>query len=66
MNHVNKRQSFPAVIALFWLVAVACIALLGCAEKKEKKVIGFSQMENDTPWRIAETNSIKAEARRQV
>lgn len=62
MNHVNKRESFPAMVALFWLVAVACVALPGCAEKKVKKVIGFSQMENDTPWRIAETNSIKAEA----
>lgn len=31
------------------------------AEKKVLKV-GFSQMENNNPWRIAETNSIKEEA----
>lgn len=33
-------------------------------EAKEEKVIkvGFSQMENNGPWRIAETNSIKEEA----
>ncbi|HEY0082089.1 MAG TPA: ABC transporter substrate-binding protein, partial [Pyrinomonadaceae bacterium] len=30
-----------------------------------KKVIGFSQMEMDGPWRIAETESIKAEAAKQ-
>jgi len=62
MNQVKKRLNFPAVVALFGLVVVACVALLGCAEKKEKRVVGFSQMENDSPWRVAETNSLKAEA----
>lgn len=62
MSHVNKRQSYLTVVMLFWLIALLCIALSGCAQKKEKKVIGFSQMENNTPWRIAETNNMKAEA----
>jgi len=66
MNHVNKKQSHIAAVVLFWLVALLCVALTGCAEKQEKKVIGFSQMENNTPWRIAETNSIKAEAQKRA
>ncbi|HEU4536591.1 MAG TPA: ABC transporter substrate-binding protein, partial [Polyangiaceae bacterium] len=32
------------------------------AKKKDKLVVGFAQMENDGPWRIAETNSMKEEA----
>ena len=49
------------------------MSLIGCASstktttteapKTEKKLkVGFSQMENNGPWRIAETNSIKDEA----
>lgn len=30
--------------------------------EKTKKIVGFSQTENIGPWRVAETNSIKAEA----
>ncbi|MDQ3686547.1 MAG: ABC transporter substrate-binding protein [Acidobacteriota bacterium] len=61
MSHFDKKQNYTAA-ALFWLVAAACVAFMGCAEKKEKRVVGFSQMESDSPWRLAETNSIKAEA----
>ncbi len=37
------------------------------AEKKTLKTIkvGFSQMENNGPWRIAETNSVKGEAEKR-
>ena len=31
-----------------------------------KMVVGFSQMENDGPWRIAETNSMKSEAAKRA
>ena len=34
----------------------------GGGQSGGKKVIGFSQMEMDGPWRIAETESLKAEA----
>lgn len=34
----------------------------GGGQKGGKKVVGFSQMEMDGPWRIAETESIKGEA----
>jgi ABC-type sugar transport system substrate-binding protein len=33
-----------------------------CIRKKTKTIVGFSQMENNNPWRIAETNSMKQEA----
>src|SRR3954452_12530940 len=36
-----------------------------CIRKKTKIVVGFSQMENNNPWRIAETNSMKQEAARR-
>jgi ribose transport system substrate-binding protein len=49
---------------LAWVVALSLVALIagGCAKKNDKIVVGFSQMENNNPWRIAETNSMKDEA----
>ncbi len=52
------------------LIIILSIALffVGCARKSAnqssdgKKVIGFSQMENNGPWRIAETKSMRDEA----
>lgn len=35
------------------------------ADAGEKLVVGFSQMENNMPWRIAETNSIRGEAEKR-
>jgi ribose transport system substrate-binding protein len=61
-------------LALIMITAFACMAFALTACRKEgggstgggngKIVTGFSQMENDGPWRIAETNSMKAEAAR--
>jgi ribose transport system substrate-binding protein len=57
---INLRKLITAVVIL---LAMPCLfALTGCAKKKDKLVIGFSQMENNNPWRIAETNSMKEEA----
>lgn len=50
------------------LIAVLTIAAaFGCNRKPAggtsgKKTVGFSQMENDGPWRIAETTSMRDEA----
>lgn len=45
------------------LVLTALVALTGCERKKPAEfVVGFSQMESDNPWRLAETKSIKDEA----
>ena len=35
------------------------------APEAKKLKVGFSQMENNNPWRIAETNSIKEEAKKR-
>lgn len=65
----NRRFLAVAMISSFVLTA---IAQTGCQKQSGgpaggangKIVVGFSQMENDGPWRIAETNSIKSEAAR--
>ncbi|MES2180011.1 MAG: ABC transporter substrate-binding protein [Gemmatimonadota bacterium] len=45
------------------LVLCALLALSGCERKKSTEfVVGFSQMESDNPWRLAETKSLKDEA----
>jgi galactofuranose transport system substrate-binding protein len=46
---------------------VIAIALCGSMAlgNKEKLIVGFSQMENNNPWRIAETNSIIKEAQKR-
>jgi ribose transport system substrate-binding protein len=68
------RKSLTILVAALFL---AVLVLGGCRKESSsgggggtegsgrsggKKVIGFSQMEMDGPWRIAETDSIKAEA----
>ena len=46
--------------------AIALCFLQACAIRKSTKtVVGFSQMENNNPWRIAETNSMREEAARR-
>jgi galactofuranose transport system substrate-binding protein len=42
------------------------VASIGCIRKRTGLTVGFSQMENNNPWRIAQTNSLKAEAARRV
>ena len=43
--------------------AVAALPLAGCARKDDGKfVVGFSQMESDNPWRLAQTKSLRDEA----
>jgi galactofuranose transport system substrate-binding protein len=63
MKSPMERQRFVIAVAL----ALALLALTptGCVKKTGKIVVGFSQMENNNPWRIAETNSIREEAARR-
>jgi galactofuranose transport system substrate-binding protein len=63
--HVFPRLRKLGAVALA-AGALAALASSGCAKKKDKLVVGFSQMENDGPWRIAETNSMKEEARKRA
>src|SRR3954452_20797792 len=54
------RRSIPRLLAIAVLVT---LSVAGCARKKSSTfVVGFSQMESDNPWRLAETKSLKDEA----
>jgi ribose transport system substrate-binding protein len=45
------------------LLVLAAVGLTSCARKESGQyVVGFSQMESDNPWRLAETKSLKDEA----
>lgn len=47
-------------------LALALLTVAGCTRKKsEEYVVGFSQMESDNPYRLAETKSLKDEAAKQ-
>ena len=61
----HSDQPWFARSARASLVLLAIIAVNGCARKKSAEfVVGFSQMESDNPWRLAETKSLKDEAAR--
>lgn len=48
------------------LVLVLAVVLSGCARRDAGGfVVGFSQMESDNPWRLAETRSLREEAARR-
>src|SRR5688500_19070148 len=45
------------------LLLVLALGLASCAKKQDDQfVVGFSQMESDNPWRIAQTKSLQDEA----
>ncbi len=54
------------VFSVYVAITIAAFSLAGCVREKTKKIVGFSQTENIGPWRVAETNSIKAEAANTV
>src|SRR5215212_7847249 len=66
----NLRRYLAVVIPA--ILTVTAMTLTGCKKQSAgssggangKTVVGFSQMENDGPWRIAETSSMKSEAAR--
>ena len=65
-----RRPSAPRspraslALAVRRLLPLAAAVLLGACGRKDAGayVVGFSQMESDNPWRIAETQSLKDEA----
>jgi ABC-type sugar transport system substrate-binding protein len=61
MTRSNYLKKIISIVALA-LIALLPAGLTGCERKKGKIVVGFSQMENNNPWRIAETNSMREEA----
>ena len=45
------------------LLVLAAAGIASCAKKQDDQfVVGFSQMESDNPWRIAQTKSLQDEA----
>lgn len=44
------------------IVSILLLVVPLCAFAAEKKVVGFSQVDNQNPWRLAETESMKSEA----
>ncbi len=60
-----KSRTPARRLAALATAVLAALLLVSCAKKNDKLVVGFSQMENNNPWRIAETNSIKDEAKKR-
>ncbi|HEX8197942.1 MAG TPA: ABC transporter substrate-binding protein [Pyrinomonadaceae bacterium] len=63
---INKNVLSALLIFAFALVLAGCNRSggqgTGGGGGDKKKIVGFSQMENDGPWRIAETKSMREEA----
>ncbi|WJQ05519.1 ABC transporter substrate-binding protein (plasmid) [Geobacillus stearothermophilus] len=70
---MKKSHIFFPLLVIFILILSACssgstdVGTDGGNKGKDdgKLVVGFSQMENNNPWRIAETESIRNEAKKR-
>ena len=59
MTRLSRRRALLACLLATGLPALVA----GCGRKDSGKyVVGFSQMESDNPWRLAETKSLRDEA----
>jgi ribose transport system substrate-binding protein len=56
---MNRRTVLKGALML------GASSAVGCRRKEHGTVVGFSQMDNQGSWRIAETNSLKAEANKR-
>ena len=65
----RSARRAPAVrAAVLTVVALLGLGIAGCTRKDagtSQFTVGFSQMESDNPWRIAETKSIREEAEKR-
>jgi ABC-type sugar transport system substrate-binding protein len=75
MKLINKNRIVLVLITLIAIVAVSCARKpaggsgssgANGAGSGGKKTVAFAQMENTGPWRIAESNSMKAEAAKRA
>lgn len=61
-----ERRGFLGAVAFVSAFAMGAVSLhaqdLPKLEKKDKYKVGFAQTESNNPWRIAQTNSMRAEA----
>jgi len=63
MTTISRRTFMLAATAVCALaLAGVAIAEVPKLEQKDKYKVGFAQTESNNPWRIAQTNSMKAEA----
>jgi ABC-type sugar transport system substrate-binding protein len=63
MTMISRRTFMLAATAVGALaVAGVAIAEVPKLAQKDKYKVGFAQTESNNPWRIAQTNSMKAEA----
>jgi ribose transport system substrate-binding protein len=63
MRLLSRRRTARVARLLLPLLAVA---IGGCARKGDDRfVVGFSQMESDNPWRLAQTKSLRDEAQKR-
>ncbi|MGI9067849.1 MAG: ABC transporter substrate-binding protein [Pyrinomonadaceae bacterium] len=73
MKHSNTRRGFLTAL-LLTSFTLALLLSFGCRKEGGggggneggKRVVGFSQMENNGPWRIAETKSMRDEAAKRA
>ena len=56
---MNRRAVLKGALVL------GASGVIGCRRKEHGTVVGFSQMDNQGSWRIAETNSLKSEAKKR-
>jgi simple sugar transport system substrate-binding protein len=54
-----KKLGISMLLAIFSLTVTAALAVAA------GKTVGFSQVDNQNPWRLAETESIKSEAKKR-
>jgi galactofuranose transport system substrate-binding protein len=61
------HMSHPRV--RFWLIpllAIACLTLSSCGNKKSGPAVGFAQEGDENDWRTAETKSVQSEAAKRA
>jgi ribose transport system substrate-binding protein len=63
----QRRFVLLNLLALLALIVSACGADGGLPKlaRKDKYVVGFAQVESNNPWRLAQTASMKAEAKKR-
>lgn len=66
MNRISRRAFMLAATAAGAIAVAGTVAFaeLPKLAQKETYKVGFAQTESNNPWRIAQTNSMKAEAER--
>jgi len=52
-----KRALITTLTIVAFLATISTVAMAG------GKIVGFSQVDNQNPWRLAETESVKSEAK---